>query len=267
MLPVRFAVLMPTHAREALAIRALESIRAQSYPEWKLVCVNDSPEIPYGDFERSVAEDKRITYIRNTENEGKNASLNAALAHLRNSGFKGYIILLDDDDWLDSDCLEQFARTLSERPYGWLVSDRVLSSGTRLTKNRTGCSEVSYYREYLITKRFSGDATHCINSVHALACVFPSSAKNGEEWFFFSQIARACPRFTYLPFPGTYSEGYLPGGVTHERASFRSRLGLYARLTREIGSRNLWNLALFVYMALRFGRMCIPKRASVPVSR
>lgn len=263
----RFAVLMPTYDREALAIRALESVHSQTYSDWILVCVNDSPDAPYAHFSECVTSDSRITYLKNPENLGKNASLNRALAHLRDIGFEGHVVFLDDDDWLHQRCLEWLSEELEARPdTGWIVLNRALPDGTSLTKNKTRNTRISYYADYLILKRFSGDATHCIESSVALACSFPQSAKNGEEWFFFSQAAERLPCFTYLPLPGTYSGGYLEDGVTRAQVPFTRKLALYKRLLQELSSKKLWSGALVLYMFLRLARLFIPKRASGLVS-
>jgi hypothetical protein len=88
------SVLMPTYDHAAFILRAIESLRAQTFAEWELVIVNDgSPD----DTEQKVAptlSDPRIQYHRLANNIGLGAALNYALDHARGE----YIAYLPSDD-------------------------------------------------------------------------------------------------------------------------------------------------------------------------
>jgi glycosyltransferase involved in cell wall biosynthesis len=259
--PPTFAVILTTHKRPEFALRAVRSAVEQIGIEPFVVVVNDSPETDYAVLENYVRAVTHIHYIKNSENSGKNYSVNAALDYLAVQNFTGYVVFLDDDDWLDTQCLEQFAHaiTKSSRNHGWFISNRVTKNGQILTKNYTNHSSLSYYKDYLIYKRFTGDATHCISFPETLEYHYSKSIKNGEEWFYFSQVAKQFPLFTYVPFTGTWSEGYDPEGLTRSPISFTGKFVLYMKLVCELSSSHLWSISLAGYMTLRLGRILIPK--------
>lgn len=251
-----FAIILTTHKRPGPVVRAIRSVVAQVHNDWKLVLVNDSPRENYDEMETLIREQGRIAYLQNEANLGKNASVNRAFDLLRSEGFEGYVVFLDDDDWLAPNCLTDFARAIEkQRDVVWLVSSRAHTDGTSFTKNRTGRNVIRYYWDCLISKRFSGDATHCIRFREASMCRFPDTVKNAEEWFFFSQLAQKSPAFTYLSSVGTYSEGYLEGGLTRTTLYYREKMNLYLRISKELSRARVWNAYTALYMILRFGRI------------
>lgn len=253
-----FAIILTTHKRPGPVIRAVESVRAQTCDNWRLVVVNDSPEEDYAELEALIRGQERVSYLKNGENLGKNTSVNRAFDLLHSEGFQGYVVFLDDDDWLAPACLSDFANAIgSASDPAWLVSQRVHTDGTSFTKNRTGQNLIHYYRDCLILKRFSGDATHCIHFKEASMCHFPDTIKNAEEWFFFSQLARHTPSFTYLPSIGTYSEGYLDAGLTRAHLSRREKIALFMQVCKELLRARIWNAYTALYMILRLGKIFV----------
>ena len=91
-------VYMPTWNREALTIRAINSVIRQDYIHWELIIIDDFSS-SFEKLQAFVAElkDPRITYIRNEFNSGACAVRNQAIKMA-----KGYLItgLDDDDEWL-----------------------------------------------------------------------------------------------------------------------------------------------------------------------
>lgn len=210
---MRFAILTTTHKRPTELLRAIESVRNQKYTEYIHYIVNDSPLCDYSEVEQAIAQDSKIVYTKNTENRGKNASLNTLLIELQKSTFDGYIVYLDDDDWLAPDCLSDFESAIKTAPdTKWFVSDRTLASGESLTINKTGADTISYFADYLLFKRFTGDATHCINFPSTRSARFPTHIKNGEEWYYFLWVSKACNTFMHTQSVGTYTNGYDASG-------------------------------------------------------
>ena len=98
------SVVIPSYNRASLIGQTIESVQAQSYPNWELVIVDDGSTDNTLEVVEGYLEDKRISlYERPHE---RPAGGNAA----RNYGFeisKGkYIKWLDSDDLLDPECLE-----------------------------------------------------------------------------------------------------------------------------------------------------------------
>jgi glycosyltransferase involved in cell wall biosynthesis/ubiquinone/menaquinone biosynthesis C-methylase UbiE len=84
-------ILMATYNGRQTIGKAIQSIKDQTYQNWKLIVINDGGE----DIKDIIEgfEDSRIRYI-NTEHKGKSHALNVGIAST-NSKFIGY---LDDDD-------------------------------------------------------------------------------------------------------------------------------------------------------------------------
>jgi glycosyltransferase involved in cell wall biosynthesis len=210
---MKFAILTTTHQRPELLLRAIESVQNQTYADYAHYIVNDSPEYDYSEVEQVIAKDQKIVYIKNTQNSGKNASLNTILTELQKSTFAGYIVYLDDDDWLATDCLSDFESAIKAQPATkWFVSDRAFVSGKSITTNKMGSNTISYFTDYLLFKKFRGDATHCINFPSTAFARFPIHIPNGEEWYYFLWVSKVCQKFVYIQSIGTYTNGYSADG-------------------------------------------------------
>jgi glycosyltransferase involved in cell wall biosynthesis len=250
---MQFAILTTTHKRPSELLRAILSVQAQSLTSYTHYIVNDSPEYDYSEIEQTILADSNadsnIVYSKNVKNIGKNASLNSILQTLGSTDFNGYIVYLDDDDWLAPNCLADFTQTISENSSaGWLVSNRALENGISLTQNTTGRQRISYFFDYLLFKRFRGDATHCIAFAPAHAgshpAQFPSTVANGEEWYYFLGVARSYGTFVYTNQIGTYTTGYDAGGLTSTIESSYKQNALRLLSERQTPSS-------FIYLLLR----------------
>jgi glycosyltransferase involved in cell wall biosynthesis len=78
---------MPVYNREDLVVKAIESIKTQTYKNWTLIVVDDASS------DRSCLNavdinDNRIHVIRNTENVGAYRSLNRGLAYAVRNGIE-----------------------------------------------------------------------------------------------------------------------------------------------------------------------------------
>lgn len=96
---------MPTHNRETLIGRSIESVLRQTYRNFEFIIVNDAStdgtELLILDYQR---KDGRIVYIKNEENLRIVRSLNKGLRLSRGE----YIARIDDDDvWIDPRKLEK----------------------------------------------------------------------------------------------------------------------------------------------------------------
>ena len=242
----KFAILTPTYNRPKELMRAIESVRVQANKNYLHIIINDSPDADYSNVEKFTSSDPKIIYIKNAENIGKNASLNKTLDYLRGQNFTGYIIFLDDDDWLAPDCLETFSKKISETKPKWLVSNRSYEDGTSITKNNTGRDTISYNLDYLICRTFSGDATHAIDFAVAGKCQLPSTIKNADEWIFFSAIKKKVGRFLYIDTAGTYTNGYRDDGLT----TSPTKIALQ-RTFSEMMSAGIVSPATLAYFVLR----------------
>ncbi len=251
-----FAIILTTYRRPQEVLRAVASIKAQQYTNWRSYIVIDDTETTYDKLRREVATDTRFILLQNKENVGKNASVNTALATLRSENFRGHIVFLDDDDWFAPTCLTDFASAITTYPDNhWFVSQRTHHETKQpYTVNKTTRDLIHYASDCLIERRFGGDATHSINFALTTTAEFSNQVKNAEEWLYFATVATTIPSFRYLPVTGTYSIGYTPGGLTDEYHRNIEQKQNAPRLAREVWQRKLFDPYILLYIGLRLVR-------------
>jgi len=251
-----FAIIMTTYKRPTEVLRAVGSIRAQSYPTWQAFVVIDDTLTDYSELMREIGNDSRFTLIKNTENIGKNASVNRALAILRRDNFRGYVVFLDDDDWLAPACLADFASAITKYPENhWFVSQRTHhETNVPYTFSKTDRDLIHYASDCLIERRFGGDATHCIDFTLTTTAEFPNQVKNAEEWLYFATVGTTIPSFRYLALTGTYSAGYAPGGLSDEYHKHTEQKQNAPKLAREVWERKIFDPYILLYISLRLVR-------------
>ena len=98
------SVVMPTRNRRDLLLHALASVRAQSYPNWELVVIDDGSTDGSSEAVEDLGDD-RIDVIR-TEGEGAAAARNIGLRHARGE----WVTFLDDDNTMAPFWLKAVAR-------------------------------------------------------------------------------------------------------------------------------------------------------------
>ena len=203
---MKFSIITPTYKRADKLIRAVNSLRNQTYTDWEMIIVNDSPaESDYLSFEQSI-NDSRIRYLKNEKNEGVNYTRNKALDAV--SIHSDWTIFLDDDDYLAPDALETFCDLI--RSYdntNWFVTNRAFKDGTPTTNFPKSDKWYSYAWDYLILKKCKGDATHCIRTKEINEKRFLKNIKQAEEWFFFYQLGLK-NKFYYHDHNSTITDGY-----------------------------------------------------------
>jgi glycosyltransferase involved in cell wall biosynthesis len=213
---MKFSIITPSFQRPELLLRAAQSVLSSSYKDFEIVIINDSPKFDYSFFENFLQNLKekdletfeKIKYIKNQKNEGVNFSRNLALENLNTNS--DYILFLDDDDFLTENALQELFLILKEKNFDWLATDR----GTldkNLVKQKVIKDYYNYFSEVLILKFITGDMTHCIKTKIVKNINFCKVVKQGEEWYFFSQIKS---KMYYQNLITTKSNGYLDSGLT-----------------------------------------------------
>jgi glycosyltransferase involved in cell wall biosynthesis len=249
---MKISIITPTYRRKNLLVRAVSSVLAQTYQDWEMIIINDSPfDREYDQFVASI-NDSRIRYFVNDANMGVNYSRNRALEKL--SSDSKWVIFLDDDDYFAPDALKTFSNLiLTHASVKWFITNRAFKDGSPLTRFPKDESFYNYARDYLILKRCKGDATHCIETklITEHAITFSKKVKQGEEWFFFYQAGIRVP-FFYYDHNSTISDGHdLPNGLNFRKRNIIERLDTIAKLFYEGVPKSLTRKATFsLYLLL-----------------
>lgn len=203
---MRFTIITPTYERADKLVRAVQSVQSQTYRDWEMIIVNDSPnDESYAPFASSI-NDPRIHYHINHTNSGVNFSRNKALD--KASSHSDWTIFLDDDDYFAPDALQTFHDLILNHPEKtWFITNRAHRDGTPMTDIKKSNTSYSYIWDYLLLHRIRGDVTHAIETSKLHTIRFPQRVKQGEEWLFFYQLGLTEKVF-YVDHNSTISDGY-----------------------------------------------------------
>lgn len=112
--PYRFSIVVPAYETKESYLRELiDSVRRQSYERWELIIADAGKS---GRVKEIIAEyrekeqEKRILYLRLTENRGISENTNAGIE----AASGDYIGLLDHDDFLAPDALYEMAQAIGK---------------------------------------------------------------------------------------------------------------------------------------------------------
>lgn len=129
--PPSFEVRMPACDRPQMLQRAVNSLRAQSYPRWKAIVFDDSTSSDSRELINSVADD-RFSYVRNDRRLGAAGNIDQCFSPIRKVG-GDYACLLEDDNFLLPNFLSQIAdRVSKEESELILANQRIYEDGVGL---------------------------------------------------------------------------------------------------------------------------------------
>lgn len=107
-----FSVLVPTYNQEAYLPAALDSLLAQSFPDWEAVVINDGSTDASGEVMAAyAARDPRIR-VFHKENGGVSSALNEGLRRARGE----WLCWLSSDDLFEPDKLAVHRRAIAAHP-------------------------------------------------------------------------------------------------------------------------------------------------------
>ncbi len=257
---MKFSIITPTYRRSEKLKRAVTSLIAQTYNDWEMIIINDSPhDSSYHDFATSI-NDSRIYYFENDTNRGVNYSRNKALDKI--SADSKWVIFLDDDDYFAPDALATFTKLIMiHGGTKWFMTNRAKHNGESVTNAPTSDILYSYAWSYLILKKIHGDATHCIETkyITRLHARFSNHVKQGEEWFFFYQIGQQQKLF-YHDHNSTITDGYdVTAGLNFRIRTKNEHFESVSKLLYEGTNIDLLRNPTFIlYIFFRYVKILLP---------
>ena len=120
--PVFVDIVIPYYRALDYLREAVESVRSQTFTNFRLLIIDDSPNDLQAQEYISALNDPRISYIRNEINLGLNKSLHIAVEHCE----ADWTVFLGHDDCLFPEYLEQMLRVCEQFPTAALVQSRTL---------------------------------------------------------------------------------------------------------------------------------------------
>lgn len=130
-------VVMPAYNVEKFIGTAFDSLLAQTYPNWKCLCVNDGSKDKTWEIMQSYAEKDSRFLIFNHENQGVTKSRNFLLDKVEGP----YLAFMDSDDYLHSQMFEILIKNLIEKQVDLAecTSDRFADSVDKSALNPIDC--------------------------------------------------------------------------------------------------------------------------------
>ncbi|MGV1896712.1 glycosyltransferase [Agrobacterium vitis] len=119
---VKFSIIVPVYnTPEGLLEKAYESVNSQWYNNWELIFINDhsTDARVSSDLTRISDIDSRVRVIDTMSNKGIAGATNVGLS----AAIGDYVVFLDHDDELTSDCLYELARRIHDTKADFLYSD------------------------------------------------------------------------------------------------------------------------------------------------
>lgn len=116
------SIVMPVYnVAEEYLVKAIASVKQQTYGRWELCLCDDASTMPYIRplLEKYASEDSRIRVVYRSKNGGIVKASNDALKAAQGA----YVGLLDNDDELTPDALYEVVKALQEKKYDLLYSD------------------------------------------------------------------------------------------------------------------------------------------------
>lgn len=99
----KVSIIIPVYNGEKYLCDCVESVLSQSYSDIQVICVDDGSKDDSGAIlDKLAAQDNRLVVIHQ-QNTGVSASRNNAIKVATGE----YVMFVDADDWLDSDCVEK----------------------------------------------------------------------------------------------------------------------------------------------------------------
>jgi glycosyltransferase involved in cell wall biosynthesis len=218
------SVILATRNRSEYLARAVASVRAQSYPTWELLAVDDGSDDDTYDVLGAMG-DTRIRRFR-TSHRGLSAARNHALANVAGD----YVAYLDDDNTMHPDWLRSIVWAFANWPdcdclYGAMI---IAASTDAEAATRTGMPWlwfVPYDRDRLERENLTdmGAVAHRAGLAEA---VFDEELASVEDWDLLLRVARSRDLLALPVVAGTYNTtapDRLSGPATREAAVRRLR--------------------------------------------
>ncbi|PYR73113.1 MAG: hypothetical protein DMF86_21385, partial [Acidobacteria bacterium] len=193
----RISIVTPVYNTDPRWLRLLvDSVRAQTYPEWQL-CLSDDGSNRHDTraaLEELSSLDPRITIVRNAANRGISAASNAAL----DAATGEFAALLDHDDELSPNALLEVARTIDAHPDADVIytdEDKLELSGRHVEP----FFKPDWSPEYLRSSMYIGHLTVYRRTVLDEAGRFRSPFDGSQDYDLALRVTERTDRIHHIP--------------------------------------------------------------------
>ncbi len=190
------SIIIPAFNASETIAETLESVLAQSHPNWEAIVVDDGSNDETGKVvQKFVDQDSRVRLIRQ-EHGGEAAGRNGGIPLARYD----WLLFLDADDWISPVHLERMTRELAMRP----ELDAVHCRSARVAPDKTMIVEKFFPTEPdlfpTLARRAAFNVHTCIvrKSLVEDVGMFDTSLKRLPDWDLWQKVARTGAHFGVL---------------------------------------------------------------------
>ena len=191
------SVVIPAYNRESTLGVSLDSLLAQTHPDWEAVVVDDgSADGTLRIAEEYAARDPRIRAHRQ-DNGGVSSARNTALALARHP----WLFFLDADDWITPEAFAQLTAALERHPDAQLINGgctRILADGTEIPEERVA-EDDDLFAKFARTCAFSIHTSIVDTELVRTLGGFDTSLVTCEDWDLWQRLVRTNVRFASIP--------------------------------------------------------------------
>ena len=191
--PINVTIIIPAYNAAGTIRDTIESVLAQTYPNWEAIVVDDGSIDRTAEIARSFAEtDSRIRVI-NQPNGGEGSARNTGINNARYD----WLLFLDSDDWISPVHLEHMTGELVANPELDAVhcgSARVAADGTHVVERYSPPVGDLFP---VLARRAAFNVHACIvrKSLVDVVGRFDTSLKRSPDWDLWQRVARTGARF------------------------------------------------------------------------
>jgi glycosyltransferase involved in cell wall biosynthesis len=194
---MKVSVVIPAYNAASTLAESLESVIAQTCPDWEAILVDDGSSDATFEIANAFAErDPRIRVVRQ-RNGGESAARNTGVDHARYD----WLLFLDADDWIAPAHLERFTSELAAHPEldaahcGWV---RVALDGTLVSDDyRPPAGDL--FPILACRAAFPVHACMVRRSLVIAVGKLDTALQTCPDWDLWQRIARTGARFGALP--------------------------------------------------------------------
>jgi len=203
------SIVVPVYNAEKYLKKCIDSILAQTYPEWELVLVDNGSTDESMEICRTyAAKDVRITAFHQYRNRGVSVARNLGME--RCSG--QFITFIDADDWVREDYLEKLVRLQKKQEADMVICeyDKVYDADrgfNTIEKPKQEKYAIRTYnvKQYLKHYLLEGNP-HCWGVLYKSSLLeqlkFPSGVTIGEDLLFVLEAALRAEKIVVTDYPG-----------------------------------------------------------------
>lgn len=127
------SIIMPSYNTGRFIKETVESVVAQTYPNWELIIVDDCSTDHTDQIIKELLNDTRIHYIKNEKNSGAAVSRNRALREAKGR----WIAFLDSDDLWHPEKLEKQLQFMEENGYHFSYTNYIEIDENSISNGKT----------------------------------------------------------------------------------------------------------------------------------